>query len=316
VGLLDPHGDLADELLDHIPARRADGLVYFNPADLEHPIGLNLLANIPPDSRHLVASGIVSAFKTIWRDSWGPRLDYILYNCLAALLHCQNTTLLGVAKMLIDPRYRRWVVRQVKDPLVRLFWIEEFEKYDVRFMREAIAPIRNKLGQFLMNAPIRNILGHVLRKVDLRFMMDTGRFFIANLAKGKLGEEKANLLGSVLTTQFQFAAMGRADVPESERRDFYLFIDEFHNFTTDAFANILAEARKYRLCLTLSHQFVDRGPARSPDPTGRLWQRRSPHFLPHRVQRCRGAGEGIRCPLPCGRVHGPEPLRDSRETQR
>jgi hypothetical protein len=257
VGLLDPHGDLAEELLDHIPPRRADDLVYFNPSDLEHPIGLNLLANVPPDARHLVASGIVSAFKSIWRDSWGPRLEYILYNCLAALLDCQNTTLLGVVKMLVDPRYRRWVVQQSRDPLVRLFWFEEFAKYDARFMREAVAPIQNKIGQFLMNAPVRNILGQVRRKIDLRFMMDDGRILIANLSKGKLGEEKANLLGSLLTTQFQLAAMQRSEIPEAQRHDFFLFIDEFHNFTTDSFAAILAEARKYRLCLTLSHQYID-----------------------------------------------------------
>ena len=257
VALLDPHGDLAEELLDHIPPRRADDLVYFNPADLEHPIGLNLLANVPPDSRHLVASGIVSAFKSIWRDSWGPRLEYILYNCLAALLDCPNTTLLGVVRMLIDVSYRRWVLRQIQDPLVRLFWVDEFEKYDARFMREAVAPIQNKVGQFLMNAPMRNILGQVQRKIDLRFMMDNARILIANLSKGKLGEDKANLLGSLLTTQFQLAAAERADVPEANRRDFYLFIDEFQNFTTDAFAGILAEARKYRLCLTLGHQYIE-----------------------------------------------------------
>lgn len=257
VALLDPHGDLAEELLDHIPPSRSDDLVYFNPSDLEYPIGLNLLANVPPDARHLVASGIVSAFKSIWRDSWGPRLEYILYNCLAALLDCQNTTLLGVIKMLVDARYRTWVVSQVRDPLVRLFWLEEFAKYDVRFMREAIAPIQNKIGQFLMNAPVRNILGQVRRKVDVRFMIDNRRILIANLSKGKLGEEKANLLGSLLTTQFQLAAMQRSEIPEAQRRDFHLFIDEFHNFTTDSFAAILAEARKYRLCLTLSHQYMD-----------------------------------------------------------
>lgn len=257
LALIDPHGDLADELLDHYPSLRADDLVYFNPSDLDFPIGLNLLANIPPDDRHLVASGIVSAFKSMWRESWGPRLEYILYNALAALLDCPNTSILGVNRLLIDPVYREWVVRQVKDPFIRNFWTEEFANYDPRFMRDAIAPIQNKIGQFLMNPPIRNILGQVSTRVNLRFMMDTGRVFIANLSKGKLGAEKANLLGSLLTTQFQLAAMSRADTPEHSRRDFHLFIDEFHNFTTDSFASILAEARKYRLCLTLSHQYID-----------------------------------------------------------
>lgn len=257
LALLDPHGDLADELLDHFPPSRADDLVYFNPGDLEFPIGLNLLANVAPDERHLVASGIVAAFKSIWRDSWGPRMEYILHNALLALLDCQNTSLLGVNRMLTDAEYRAWVVRQVNDPFVREFWTEEFAGYDARFVREAIAPIQNKIGQFLMNPPIRNILGQVKSKIDFRFLMDTGRVFIANLSKGKLGADKANLLGSLLTTQFQLAAMSRADLPEAGRRDFYLFIDEFHNFTTDSFAAILAEARKYRLCLTLSHQYLD-----------------------------------------------------------
>jgi len=257
VGLIDPHGDLARELLDHIPSSRADDLVYFNPSDLEFPVGLNLLAGIAPDEKHVVASGIVASFKSIWRDSWGPRLEYILYNAIAALLDCQNTSLLGVNRLLTDDAYRAWVIRQVKDPFVREFWAKEYAGYDPRFQREAIAPIQNKIGQLLLNPPIRNILGQVRSRVSIPFVMDNQRLFIANLSKGKLGAEKANLLGSLLTTQFQLAAMARSDRPEHERKDFYLYIDEFHNFTTDAFASILAEARKYRLCLTLSHQYID-----------------------------------------------------------
>jgi energy-coupling factor transporter ATP-binding protein EcfA2 len=257
VGLIDPHGDLAEELLHHIPPSRADHLVYFNPGDLEFPIGLNLLANVAIDSRHLVASGIVGAFKGIWRDSWGPRLEYILYNAISALLDCKNATLLGVNRMLIDTAYRAKVISQIKDPFVRAFWTEEYAEYDPRFQREAIAPIQNKVGQFLLNPVIRNILGQVKNKISIPFMMDHQRIFIANLSKGHLGEEKANLVGSLLTSQFQLGAMGRSDIPESNRRDFYLFIDEFQNFSTDAFVSILAEARKYRLCLVLSHQYID-----------------------------------------------------------
>lgn len=257
VGLIDPHGDLAEDLLNHLPPHRADHLVYFNPGDLDFPVGLNLLANVPPDERHLVASGIVGAFKGIWRDSWGPRLEYILYNAIAALLECPNTTLLGVNRLLTDERYRAWVVRQVQDPFIRDFWANEYASYDPRFQREAIAPIQNKLGQFLQSPVIRNILGQVRTKVNIPFVMDTGRLFLANLSKGRLGHDKANLLGSLLTTQFQLAAMARVNQPEHERRDFYLFIDEFQNFSTDAFASILAEARKYRLCLALSHQYID-----------------------------------------------------------
>ena len=260
VGLIDPHGDLAEELLDCIPPHRTDDLVYFNPGDLDFPIGLNLIANVTPDERHLVASGIVGAFKGIWRDSWGPRLEYILYNAIAALLDCPNTSLLGVNRMLTDADYRRRIVSKVRDPFVRAFWTDEYEHYDPRFQREAIAPIQNKLGQFLLNPVVRNILGQVRAKVSIPFMMNTGRIFIANLSKGKLGADKANLLGSLLTTQFQLAAMSRVNQPESERRDFFLFIDEFHNFTTDAFAAILSEARKYGLCLALSHQYIEQVP--------------------------------------------------------
>jgi len=260
VGVIDPHGDLAEELLHHIPPNRADHLTYFNPGDLEFPIGLNVLANVPSDNRHLVASGIVSAFKGIWRDSWGPRLEYILYNAVSALLDCRNATLLGVNRLLTDTRFRAKVVRQIKDPFIRAFWAEEYEGYDERFQREAIAPIQNKIGQFLLNPVVRNILGQVKSKVSIPFIMNNQRIFIANLSKGSLGHEKANLLGSLLTTQFQLAAMARSNQPEEERRDFYLFIDEFQNFSTDAFASILAEARKYRSCLVLSHQYIDQLP--------------------------------------------------------
>jgi hypothetical protein len=251
---------LAEDLLHYIPPTRADHLCYFNPGDLDFPIGLNLLANVPVNSRHLVASGIVSAFKGIWRDSWGPRLEYILHNAISALLDCRNATLLGVNRMLTDEKYRAQVVRQVKDPFIRAFWAEEYAGYDPRFQREAIAPIQNKLGRFLLNPVIRNILGQVKAKVSIPFIMDDERVLIANLSKGRLGEDKANLLGSLLVTQFQLAAMARANRPEAERPDFYLVIDEFQNFSTDVFASILSEARKYRLCLILSHQYIDQLP--------------------------------------------------------
>jgi hypothetical protein len=255
VGIIDPHGDLAADLLDHIPSHRTDDVVYFNPADEETTIGLNLMQSVTPSRRHLVTSGIVSALKGVWSDSWGPRLEYILNATIAALLECQNTTILGIQRMLVDAGYRSWVLRQVKDPIVRSFWLSEFPRYDKGFMTEAIAPIQNKVGQLLMAPPIRNMLGQIKSKVGMRFMMDNRRIFIANLAKGALGADKANLIGSLLVTQFQLAAMSRTDTPEAERPDFHLYIDEAHNFMTEAFTSILAEARKYRLCLTLSHQY-------------------------------------------------------------
>jgi hypothetical protein len=172
VGVIDPHGDLATDILNHIPRRRVEDVAYFNPADLEYPLGFNLLGQTPPDQRHLVASGIVGAFQGIWPDFWGPRLEYILHAAVAALLHCENVSLLGVQRMLSDARYRAWVVKQVRDPMVRAFWMNEFEGYDSRFLHEAIAPIQNKVGQLLMSPHVRNILGQVRSRIDARFMMD------------------------------------------------------------------------------------------------------------------------------------------------
>ena len=257
VAVIDPHGDLANDILDHIPRHRIEDVAYFNPADMEHPVGLNLLGATLPDERHLVASGVVGVFKTLWHDSWGPRLEYILYASVAALLDCDNVTLLGVQRMLTDRRYRAWVVKQIKDPMVRSFWVNEFENYDKKFLHEAIATIQNKVGQLLMSPHVRNILGQVRNRIDARFMMDNGRIFIADVSKGKLGADKSNLVGAMLVTQFQLAAMSRADTPESDRRDFYLYVDEFQSFASDSFVSILSEARKYRLCLTLSHQYID-----------------------------------------------------------
>ena len=257
VAVIDPHGDMAEELIDSIPRSRTDDVVYFNPCDLDYPIGFNLLQNVPPNRRHRVVSGVVGAMKAIWRDSWGSRMEYILHAAVAALLECQDTSILGIQRMLIDRRYRRWVVDQVKDPIVKTFWQREFESYTPSFMQEAVAPIQNKVGQLIMSPPLRNVLEQVRRKVDLRFMMDNRRIFIANLSKGLLGEDMANLMGSLLVTSFELAALERADIPEAKRVDYHLYIDEFHNFATDSFATMLAEARKYRLCLTLSHQHLD-----------------------------------------------------------
>jgi hypothetical protein len=216
VGLIDPHGDLARDILDHVPAWRTNQVAYLDPMDREYPIGLNLLANVPAERRHRVASGLVGALKAIWKDFWGPRLEYILYAAVAALLDCENTSILGIQRMLVDARYRRWVVKQVRDPIIRAFWQREFESYDPRFMREAIAPIQNKVGQLLMSAPIRNILGQVRRSVDFSYVMDNRRIVIANLSKGLLGEEKAGLLGSLLVTGFELAAMERVLTPEGQ----------------------------------------------------------------------------------------------------
>jgi energy-coupling factor transporter ATP-binding protein EcfA2 len=258
--LLDPHGDLADELLDHIPPRRTEDLIYFHPADLSHPIGLNLLERVPADDRPLVASSVVSIFKHLWRDSWGPRLEYVLYNTIAALLDFPprygSVSLLAVPRMLADPAYRETIVHHIEDVRVRAFWQTEFPK-STQFAAEVVSPIQNKVGALLAAPAVRNVLGQAISTLRIGEAMDRRRIVIANLGKGFLGEDKANLMGSLLVTAVQLAAMRRASVPEGERVDFAVYLDEFHNFTTDAFAAILAEARKYRLALVIGHQYLD-----------------------------------------------------------
>jgi energy-coupling factor transporter ATP-binding protein EcfA2 len=220
VALIDPHGDLAHDILDHIPSCRTDDVVYFDPA-AHDPLAINLF-RATSENWHLVASGIVSAFKKIWGDSWGPRLEYVLFACVAALLQCDNTSLMGVSRMLYDARYRAWVVRQVKDPMIRSFWVNEFEGYSRNFMQEAVSPIQNKVGQLFFAPPLRNVLGQVGTKVNFRFMMDNRRVFIANLSRGILGETHSALLGALLVTGFEVAALSRADCLPEKRVDFFL----------------------------------------------------------------------------------------------
>ncbi|HEV8542741.1 MAG TPA: hypothetical protein VGR78_10155 [Verrucomicrobiae bacterium] len=185
-----------------------------------------------------------------------PRLEYVLYATLAALIQCENSSLLGVSRMLHDDRYRAWVVKQVKDPMVRSFWVDEFARYDRNFRQEVIGPIQNKVGQIFLAPALRNVLGQVSTKINFRFMMDTGRIFLAKLSKGLIGETHSSLLGSLLVTGFELAALSRADVPAEKRSDFFLYVDEFQHCATESFASILSEARKYRLSLTLAHQYM------------------------------------------------------------
>lgn len=254
VALLDPHGDLALEILDHIPPSRTGDVVYFDPSAPD-PLALNLF-RATSDNWHVVTSGIVSAFKKIWGNSWGPRLEYVLFATVAALVQCENTSLLGVSRMLYDDKYRAWVVKQVKDPMVRSFWVNEFANYDRSFRQEVVGPIQNKVGQLFLSPALRNVLGQVGTTINFRFMMDRKRIFIANLSKGLIGEAHSSLLGSLLVTGFELAALSRADIPAQERVDFYLYADEFHHYATESFASILSEARKYRLSLTLAHQYM------------------------------------------------------------
>jgi hypothetical protein len=258
VALLDPHGSTAEALLDHIPRSRADDVIYFNPADLEHPVALNPLARVEADRRHLVAEGVVTSFKNAWADSWGVRLEDILRKAVYALLEQEGATLLSIARLLHDDDYRRRVSSRIKNPVVRRYWQDTYPGFTERYRAEAIAPVLNKVDAFLTNPVAQNILGQARGKLDVRhYVMDRKKIFIANLSKGQIGEETAKLLGALLVSQFQLAALSRADVPECERVPFHLYIDEFQNFTTEAFATILSEARKYRLTLTLAHQYLE-----------------------------------------------------------
>jgi len=257
VAVVDPHGDLAEKIMQYIPADRVKDVIYFNPADMEFPIAFNVVEQVDHHLQHLVASGLIGVFQKLWADSWGPRLEYILRNAILAILDFPGSTLLGVVRMLSDKSYRKRVVANIKDPVVKAFWEKEFASYADKFASEAVSPIQNKVGQFLSSALMRNIVGQVKSSIDLRDIMDNGKILIMNLSKGRIGEDNSALLGAMMITKIQLAAMSRVDIPEKERRDFYLYIDEFQNFSTDSFANILSEARKYRLDLILAHQYIE-----------------------------------------------------------
>lgn len=257
VAFVDPHGDTVEEIIKHIPSWRLNDVIYFNPADYEYPIAFNVLEKVTPELRHLVASGIVGVFKKLWAETWGPRLEYLLRNAVLALLEYPDSTLLGIMRLLVDKEYRRRVIAKVSDPVVRSFWQDEYSKYPDRFQTEAIAPIQNKVGQFLSTSLIRNVVGQVKSTINLREIMDKNKILLLNLSKGRIGEDTSALMGSMMVTKLQLAAMSRVDIPEKERQDFYLYVDEFQNFATESFANILSEARKYRLNLTVAHQYIE-----------------------------------------------------------
>lgn len=261
VAIIDPHGDLAESVIDFIPSHRINDVVILDPSDISHPFAFNMLeAGDDSHKRNLIASGLLGVFKKMYSESWGPRLEHILRNCLLALAETPNTSMLGIMRILVDEEYRRKVVNGITNPMVRSFWIDEFGKMQDRMRTEAISPIQNKVGQFLSSPMIRNILGQVKSTVNIRFMMDTGKIIIINLSKGKIGEDNSSLLGSMLITKFQLDAMSRADTAEKDRKDFYLYVDEFQNFATDSFATILSEARKYKLNLTMANQYIAQMP--------------------------------------------------------
>lgn len=256
LALIDPHGDLADAVLNCVPRNRTNDAIVFDAGDRDYPLAFNPLQCRNPLHRPLVASGVLSAFKKLYGDSWGPRLEHILRNALLTLLEVPGSSLLSLQRLLSDSGYRAMAVGRLSDPVVKGFWQHEFSAWKPQYQAEAVAPIQNKVGQFLSHPILRAIVGQTRRSLDLRSVMDSGSILIANLSKGKIGEDGSTLLGSLLVTGIQAAAMGRADLPESQRRDFHLYVDEFQNFATDSFATILSEARKYRLTLTIANQYL------------------------------------------------------------
>ena len=267
VGFVDPHGEAAEKLLDFVPKSRVNDVVYINPADLEYPIAFNIMEKVDVEHRHLVAGGLMGVFKKIWPDVWSARMEYILNNCILALLEYPGATLLGINRMLADADYRKKVVDKITDPVVRAFWVTEYARYTQRYEVEATAAIQNKVGQFISAPLIRNVIGQVRTSIDMREVMDQGKIIIMNLSKGRIGEDNSRLLGALLITKLQLAAMSRVDTPEEKRRDFFLYVDEFQNFATESFVNVLSEARKYRLALVLANQYIAQ--MEEMTPTGR-----------------------------------------------
>ena len=267
VGVLDPHGDLIDWLLDFVPDERLKDVVLVDPSDVERPVAINMLDCPDPSQKNLMASGLVIAIKKHFDYSWGPRLEYLLNNAILTLLEVPGTTMLGIVRLLMDKNYQKYIVHQIKDPVLKDFWEKEFKQMmgNTSFHTEAISPIQNKIGRFLATSTIRNILGQAKSSVQLDDIMNEGKILFVNLSHGKIGEDNANLLGSLIISRLNFMAMRRVTIPEEERRDFFLYADEFQNFASGSFASILSEARKYRLCLSLTHQYTAQLPEEMQD---------------------------------------------------
>jgi energy-coupling factor transporter ATP-binding protein EcfA2 len=256
LAIIDAHGDLSERVLEFIPSFRINDVCYFNPQDRDFPISFNLLKNIGEKDRDLVCSGIIAIFRKLWPEFWGPRSEHIMRNLLLGLLEKEKATFLYIPKILADSDFRKKWARKIKDPVVKDFWQNEFESWSEKLKFEATAPLQNKIGQLLTNPLIRNIICQPKRKVNLRKIMDNKGILLVNLSKGAIGEDASSLLGSMLVILLQTEVMKRIDQPIEERKDFNLYIDEFQSFTTEAFCTILSEARKFRLNLVLSHQYL------------------------------------------------------------
>ena len=255
--IIDPHGAFAIENMKFIPEARLDDVVYFNPADVEHPIGFNPLEVTNPAQKSTISSEVIGVLKRMFGDSWGPRLEYILRYTILALLDRPEPTMLDITRMLTDKKFRKETIGYCNDVVVRQFWNVEFASWSEKFQTEAIAPVLNKVGAFTANPIIRNIIGQTHSSFNIRQIMDEGKILVVNLSKGLIGEDNAGILGSFLVTKIQLAAMSRSDILDiHDRRPFYLYVDEFQNFATDSFATILSEARKYGLNLTVANQYI------------------------------------------------------------
>ncbi|MBI4653010.1 type IV secretion system DNA-binding domain-containing protein [Candidatus Kuenenbacteria bacterium] len=256
LAIVDPHGQFIEEVLQQIPSHRVNDVVYFNPVDTEFPISFNILEASDPKFKHLIASGLIGVFTKIWSNVWSARMEYILSNCILALLDTPGSTLLGIPRLLVDKNYRQKIINNIKDSVVKSFWVNEFQAWGENYRNEAIAPIQNKVGQFLNVSLIRNIVGQSKSTINIPDIMDNRKILLVDVSKGRIGEDNSSLLGSMLITQIQLSTMERVRIPEEERKDFYLYVDEFQNFATDSFASILSEARKYRLNLIIAHQYI------------------------------------------------------------
>lgn len=254
--VIDPHGDCANTLLNYIPKERIKDVIYFNPADTEFPISFNPLLHVHPNHFHIVTSGLISTFSKTWRDSWGPRLEHILRFSILTILEYQRGSILDIYRILTDAFFRKQVLVRVQNKEVLNFWLNEFEKMTPSLRAESISPILNKMGVFNANPIMRNILGQQTRGIRFQEIMDKGKILICNLSKGEVGEDTCTILGSLLVTQIQLAALFRMRQAEYERKPFYLYVDEVQNFISDSFTEMLSEVRKFGLGVFLTNQYI------------------------------------------------------------
>jgi Type IV secretory pathway, VirD4 components len=254
--LMDPHGDVIDAMLEFVPENRIEDVVIIDPSDINHPVSFNPLSNVDPTFKHQLAQGLIEVMEKQFGANWTPRLEHVFRFTTLALLDYPHATMRGMISMLTDRNYRQKVIEYIEDDMVKRFWAIEFADWSEKFDTDAIIPLVNKLGQFLSDPLLRNIFGQKENRVNLEKLMNEKKIVFINLSKGRLGEENSSFLGSMFITKLKQAGMARASMPEKERHDFYVYVDEFHNLVTETFENILSEARKYGMCLTVAHQYV------------------------------------------------------------